>query len=503
MLRRFADGPIDFQVEDARGFSQSDVLGERRSAERSSAANGSKNESRRLCPSSCTVTLMRAPMAARFVFTPDKVQADPIVAVAGIFEQTKSVAIAGHRAADFREEIFVSVVVHVGEGDAVSFMEFARARGRGDVGKKLALLIVQQDVGQHGRVAGIAGAEINVEVSVVVDVAEVCAHGHEDAIETDFGGDIAKLAVAKILVELERLGIGRKAEIAADRFIDRNVVAGHKQIGPAVIVIVEKPCGETLPWLLHASLQGDVSKSSVVIVVIKKIVAVEIGNVKIDIAVVIVIGRNDALGESGAIDAGGMRDVFERAVAFVAEEMAGPVFVADEQIEIAVVINVGPDSGLRLHGQVEAAGCGYVGESAVAIVAQQRGALGKFPGATQDEDVETAVIVVIRLDEVQAAELVGKAGLCGAIGESSVAVVVEIMHRRALPVIGGDDVEQAVAFEIVDDEAAGHGVEVDAGGGSDVDEAADILGGVKTCGRSQVLAEERRPDIFLRSCRQD
>ena len=95
-----------------------------------------------------------------------------------------------------------------------------------------------------------------------------------------------------------------------------------------------------------------------------------------------------------------MRDVFERAVTFVAVEMAGTIFIADEQIEIAVVVNVGPDSGLRLHGQIEAAGRGYVGEGAVTIVAQQRGALRKFPGATQDEDVETSVIVVISLDKV-------------------------------------------------------------------------------------------------------
>src|SRR5580658_1792941 len=355
-------------------------------------------------------------------------------------------------------------------------MEFARAGGCGDVGEELAILIVQHNVRQHGSIAGIAGAEINVEESVVIDVAEVGAHGHEDAIESDISGDVAKLSVAKILVELERLGIGGKAEVAADRFIDRNVVAGHKQVGPAIVVIIEEPRGETLPRFLHAGLKSDVGKGSVVIVVVEEIVSVQIGNVKINIAVVIVIARNHALGEGGAIDAGGMGDVFERAIAFVAEEMAGSIFVTDEQIEIAVVVNVGPDPGLRLHGQVEAAGCGYVGEGSITIVAQQRWALGKFPRATQDEDVETSVIVIIRLDEVQAAELIGKAGLRGVIGKGSIAIIVEIMHGGALAEIGGDDVEQTMAFKVVDDEAARHRVKVDAGGGSNVDEAADVFG---------------------------
>src|SRR5580704_4624105 len=476
MLSRFADRPIDFQVEDAGRFSQPNVLSERRSAEGPSAANRPENESLRLslvlhghfdagsdCRAVCLHTV--------------EVKTDPVVTVAGIFEETKGVAVADHGPADFREQIFVSVIVNVGKGDAVSFMELAGARGRRHVREELTFFVVQQDVGQHGSIAGIAGAEINIEITVVVDVAEVRAHGHEDAIETDFRGDIAKRAVAKIFVELERLRVRGEAEIGTHGFVDRNVVAGHKQVGPTVIVVIEKPGGEALPRFLHSGLKRNIGKGSVVIVVIKRIVAVEIGDVEINIAVVIVIARNHAFGEGDAIDPGGMRDVFEGAVALVAIEMAGSILVAHEKIEIAVVINVGPNAGLRLQGQVKPAGCGHVGESAVAIVAQQRRTLGKFPGATQDEDVETSVIVVIGLDKVQTAKLVGEAGLRSVIGESSVAVVMEIMHGGALAEIGGDNVEQAIASKVVDDEAARHGVQVDAGGGGDVNETADILGG--------------------------
>ena len=41
-------------------------------------------------------------------------------------------------------------------------------------------------------------------------------------------------------------------------------------------------------------------------------------------------------------------DVFERAVAPVPKQLRGGVFVADEEINPAVVVDVGPDGGLLL-----------------------------------------------------------------------------------------------------------------------------------------------------------
>ena len=47
------------------------------------------------------------------------------------------------------------------------------------------------------------------------------------------------------------------------------------------------------------------------------------------------------------VDAGRRGDVLERAVAVVAEQLLGAVLVADEQIEPAVVVEVGPRGRLR------------------------------------------------------------------------------------------------------------------------------------------------------------
>src|SRR5271169_1285487 len=160
------------------------------------------------------------------------------------------------------------------------------------------------------------------------------------------GSDVAEGAIAHIAIQLQRFGVWRQAEIATQRLLGRNVVAGDEKIGKPVVVVVEKPGRETLPGFLHASFGGDVGESAVVIVVIEKIVAVEIRDVEIHVTVVVEISRDDAFGERDLIDAGGMRDVFERAVALVAKELAGAVLVADKKIEEAVVVDVGPDSRL-------------------------------------------------------------------------------------------------------------------------------------------------------------
>ena len=52
----------------------------------------------------------------------------------------------------------------------------------------------------------------------------------------------------------------RKAQISADGLFDRHVIAGDEQIGPAIVVIVEKPGGETGQGLLDACLLCDLGE---------------------------------------------------------------------------------------------------------------------------------------------------------------------------------------------------------------------------------------------------
>ena len=106
-------------------------------------------------------------------------------------------------------------------------------------------------------------------------------------------------------------------------------------------------------------------------------------------------------------------------------------------------------------GRRQAAGGGDVGERAVAVVAQQRLALRQLPAAAQHQDVEAAVVVVVGLHDVQAAELIGQAGLRRPLGERAVAVAAEELHRLAAVEARRHDVEPAVVVEVVDDHAAG------------------------------------------------
>ena len=123
---------------------------------------------------------------------------------------------------------------------------------------------------------------------------------------------------------------------------------------------------------MHAGFFGDFGEREVVIVVIEEIAAVKIGDVEVHKPIVVIISRDNALGESNFVHAGGVRDVFKSAVALVAEKVARTIFVAHEQVQEAVVVDIGPDGGLRAcRGFGEARFARDVGERAIAIISQQ------------------------------------------------------------------------------------------------------------------------------------
>lgn len=125
----------------------------------------------------------------------------------------------------------------------------------------------------------------------------------------------------------------------------------------------------------------------------------------------------------------------------------------------------------------EAGALGRVLEGAVAAVVQERhGVVAEVapPAAAQDEEVRVAVVVEVGEDEVQAAELAGEAGAGGPVGKGTVAIVVEEVHGVERAGGGGHDVEEAVAVEVFDRGTAGVGGEVDAGVRGVVEELAEV-----------------------------
>jgi hypothetical protein len=122
-----------------------------------------------------------------------------------------------------------------------------------------------------------------------------------------------------------------------------------------------------------------------------------------------------------------------------ADELASNIlcrcFGPYKNIQPAVVIKIGPGGGLGGMKKQQAAGYGYIGKSAIAIIAQQRTwlvakAIGK-PCAAQHKQIDIAIVIIIGLLNVKAAGYAFKAACFGPVGKCSVFVILEIVHRVA------------------------------------------------------------------------
>ena len=131
----------------------------------------------------------------------DQLDLQPVAAVAGVPEQEVVRPVARNRTADLDEQVEVAVAVLVGEGDAVPLLKMAGTRGQGHVQKPPARLVLEHQVGDEVLERHPAGPEIEVEIAVVVDVAEVAAHRRHGPVETDLAGDVAEAVGAEVSVE--------------------------------------------------------------------------------------------------------------------------------------------------------------------------------------------------------------------------------------------------------------------------------------------------------------
>ncbi len=261
-------------------------------------------------------------------------------------------------------------------------------------------------------------------------------------------------------------------QVVLDELLDRVRVGDDEEIEPAVVVVVEPPGREAGERLLHLQLRRHLLEGAVAAIAVEEVVAEHVRRVEVGEAVVVVVAPRHALGEGVAGDAGADGDILEGAVAPVAIEPAGRQLVSDVDIDPAVVVVVGP--GRRVGGEHavgETGRPGHVGEHAGAVVAQQRVAHRDLPATAMDEQVEIAVVVVVGVAGVEAAQLRRQARGLGAVLEGAVAAVAIEARRGAEVDRRQHDVEPAVAVEVVDDGAAGGAVGADAGLPGDVGEA--------------------------------
>src|SRR3984957_13395022 len=135
------------------------MLGERGRTKRSAAAHGAVDR-----PSFLTFILHRHLDAGAnrrpIGFDSYEVETDPIVAIARVLEQPERVTVARHGSANFGQQIFIAVIVDIGEGHTMAFMQFTGTRRGRNVGKEFALFVVEQYVRKQGSVARTARTQI-------------------------------------------------------------------------------------------------------------------------------------------------------------------------------------------------------------------------------------------------------------------------------------------------------------------------------------------------------
>ena len=134
---------------------------------------------------------------------------------------------------------------------------------------------------------------------------------------------------------------------------------------------------------------------------------------------------------------------------------AVPRLVADEEVEPAVAVVIGPRAGLGRVLGIESGFARDVGEDA-AIVAQQRVGEGlDEPAAAEDEDVRVAVVVVVGVDEVEPAQEALEPRLGRPVDEAARAIALEVAEGVQQAAGRRHHVRQAVAVEVIDDGAPG------------------------------------------------
>src|SRR5260221_1923366 len=255
----------------------------------------------------------------------------------------------------------------------------------------------------------------------------------------------------------------------------------NKKVDVAVIVVIEKlyaPTAHEAGRAADADWNRNVVKRFVVAILVDGVhFLIDIGYEQILPAVLIEVGSVHAHSGSrvallAECDARRQADLLEFAVAAVAEEKILNRIVGDEEIHPAVIVDVGrDDTPCFAKNFPDARFSGDVRESTIAIVVKQQAArwrvnagdavvalAGAFIAAkfafgfievdeTANEQIEFAVIVVVKPDGAGRPTRGGEAGFFGNVGESAVAIVA---IENVAAILGNVEIGEAVPVVISD-----------------------------------------------------
>ena len=418
---------------------------------------------------------------------------EPVIREAGVLEQDVGIHVAGHRTTHVFVHILIPVIVDVSKGNAMAFLQVSKAAGCGDVLEEASLRVSIHPVRNHREQVRVAGAEVEVEPAVVVEVSEVATHGVEQPIQLHRSRDVLERAVAAIAIEARVGALVGQAEVIRRHIADiGDLVAGHEDVLPAIVIVIEKPAGKTVERLGDTRDSGNIGEEPAVrgpqfriagaVIAEQPVRATQHRDVEIGTAIIIEVSGHHSLHVVAHRHAAQARDLLEGPVALVVKQFAemprlggaGKRLIAHEQIQPAVSIEVEPGGCLRRMKQKEPGCFGHIFERAVSPVSQQRvrvPSLFAHPGAAQHEHVEVPIIVEVRLHKVQSAGQSREARFPRPVGECSVAVVPIEVHLIAQADGRHHHVQQVVAIEVVHDAATGQFVRRQAGKRCDFAEA--------------------------------
>src|SRR5713226_4906820 len=126
---------------------------------------------------------------------PFEFQSDPMISIARILIEHAISLVAREGTAHFFKYVLVAIIVDVPKGDAVALLQVAESAGGGDLLKELAVLVSEHAVGDQGRQGRIASAGVEVQKTVIVQVAKVRAHRADHLEEVGLARDIGEGAV--------------------------------------------------------------------------------------------------------------------------------------------------------------------------------------------------------------------------------------------------------------------------------------------------------------------
>ena len=375
------------------------------------------------------------------------------------------------------------------------------------------VIVVGVDVLEEGR-DGVHVVDDGVHAAVVEEVADgETTRGHDLGERGGFDGGNGIEVVAVGVVEEERtLGPAGSPVVGVGVAVD--VPVDLEKILPAVVVVVDEggsPAEEGDGDVGDVGVGADVGEVGIAVVAVEDLVVVgESGVEDVELPVVAVVSDGDSHGGGLATIfvegvAGGVALILKGAVAFVDVEVVWGRVVADEEVGLAVVVDVDEDGGEAVvAGLVADTGLvADVGEGAIAVVVEEVIALaGQAAGATVganaaiaaegqgkavavaglrlevvvdvagDEEIELAVAVVVSPRGSGGPVAEGDAGLLCDVGKGAIVVVVE---EAIFAEVGDVEVGPAVVVVVTDGNAEAPAVVGDSGLGGDVGEGSIVI----------------------------